>query len=336
MLVPKVVRGPLWERSQFKDIKDPCPCFDGTRWHIFGSGGSVRDEVWRIVHAQASSISGPWEESVCTLVGVSGEHVAAPGVVYDPVDGLFHMFVQTDFLAVDGTVEYLTSADAQLFTHQTTALRAQRNTPEAGIYDPHPTIINGKKCLVYSAMAGVEHTATRFIAAPDIYVAQSISNSWAGPWERVACILDHEHIRSHHNQKNDPQYEWGIEGPQLVELPNGNILLNATCFLPEGAFGTRQRVFFAIADSLLGPYNTLGPVIDTSEPWRSGENGHATALVEDDRVLLFFQARSKDNSDVLANDWRYGIAEFNIADIFSAAGQVYTELSPKEIDDGSH
>lgn len=36
-----------------------------------------------------------------------------------------------------------------------------------------------------------------------------------------------------------PDYEWGIEGAQLVELPDGRVLLNATCFLPEGRRGNR-------------------------------------------------------------------------------------------------
>ena len=98
-----------------------------------------------------------------------------------------------------------------------------------------------------------------------------------GPWERLGKILDHSEV-PHHNPREHPDYERGIEGAQLVELPTGRVLLNATCFLPDGPRGTRQRVFFAIADQVEGPNQTLGPVLDPGEP---GENGHSTVMVKD-------------------------------------------------------
>ena len=33
-----------------------------------------------------------------------------------------------------------------------------------------------------------------------------------------------------------PGYEWGLEGPQLVELPSGDVMLVAVCFLGGGAY----------------------------------------------------------------------------------------------------
>ncbi len=306
--------GPLFKTTRFKDVKDPCVVFDGTLWHIYGSGGSTLTETWKILHATASSIEGPWiEHDACVLEGVTGDHVAAPGVVFDPIEKTFHMFVQTDFLAVGGTIEYLQSKDGTTFKKINTALIPIPDTDEAGLYDPHPSRINGKKYLVYSGTPRVQSFGTHFVSKPDIYLVHSESGSWEGPWKRMGKILDHEDIKAHHNQKDHPEYEWGIEGPQLIELPNTTILLNATSFLPTGRYGTRQRVFFATARNVLGPFMSTGPVLmnDVAQ-WESGENGHATGLVHDHNLYLFYQARSGEFDDVLANDWQYGIAVFSL------------------------
>ncbi len=307
--------GPLYIESRFKDTKDPCPVFDGNIWHIFGSGGNVRDEKWKILHAIAPSLEGPWvEDDPVTLRGLSGDHVAAPGVFYERNTKTFHMFVQTDFLATNGTIEYLTSIDGKTFTKINTALVSIPGTDEAGIYDPHPAEIAGKKYIVYSGTPRVDRQGGFFVSTPDVFLAQTATNTWEGPWDRKGKILDHVAIASHHNQPQHPGYEWGIEGPQLIELQNKNILLNATCFLPEGRFGTRQRTFFAIADTVCGPYKTLGPVIHESlDEWESGENGHAAGILQGKKLYLFYQARSaKIEHDAAANDWRYGIATFDI------------------------
>jgi hypothetical protein len=298
--------GPLYVDSQFRDTKDPCPVFDGAMWHIYGSGGDVVTEEWKVLHATAPSATGPWvEQAPVGLVGLEGDHVAAPGVVY--ADKTFHMFIQTDFTAPGGMVEYLTSGDGQTFVHEHTALFPVPHTSEAGMYDPHPATIHGKKYLVYSGAPSVEREG-RHVMQPDIYLAASLSDNWSGPWQRVGKILDHEDIAEHHNQRGADDYEWGIEGAQLVELPGGKVLMNAVCFLPGGVRGTRQRVFFAIAEKPEGPYRSIGPVL-TSElgEWESGENGHATAIVEGDLISLFYQARS---AGVAQNPWRYGIAQF--------------------------
>lgn len=315
---PLAKYGPLFTDTQFKDTKDPCPVFDGTTWHIFGSGGSVRDEKWKILHATAPTLNGPWKEvEPAKLIGVEGDHVAAPGVVYDVEDRLFHMIVQTDFLAVDGTIEYLTSSDGLTFHKVNTALTPIPDTEEAGLYDPHPAIVGGEKYVVYSGTPRVIHNGVRHVSKPNIFLAKSTSNKWSGPWQRMGKILDHADIAEHHNQVDHPSYEWGIEGPQLIELPSGKILLKATCFLPEGNFGSRQRVFFSIADRVTGPYRTLGPVLtDSLEEWESGENGHAAGFLRDGLLYIFYQARSnKVADDAAANNWRYGIATFDPAQL---------------------
>jgi hypothetical protein len=243
------------------------------------------------------------------LHDVIGDGLAAPGMVYEKREGLLHMFIQTDFRSLDTRVEHLISSDGgDNFFHAGTVLKSIPNSDEAGIYDPHPAIIKNKagQAEFYLAYTGVPK-----ISHGDIYLAKSKSQSWLGPWERLGPILKHEDV-PHHNAHDHPDYEWGLEGAQLLQLPNGKILLNAVCFLPEGPRGTRQRVFFALADTVRGPYKTLGVVLEPShEDWESGENGHSTAMIHKGKFHLFYQARSKQEQ----NYWRYGLATWDVRTI---------------------
>ena len=318
--------GPLFQSTRYKDVKDPCILFDGTLWHIYGSGGTTVREEWEILHATAPAIEGPWTELDSVIMrGVEGVHAAAPSVHYDPEDKMFHMVIQKDFMDIGGDLAYLASADGQVFTKMRTLVAPNRGT-EAGLYDPHFSIIRDRKYMVYSGMpAAMRHYEGGFspVPQPDVYLARSVTDRWSGYWKRMKCILKHEDIAWHHNHREHPDYEWGIEGPQIVELPSGHILLNATCFIEEGRRGTRQRVFFALADDVLGPYTSIGPVLPTTEPglseWEDGENGHASAIVQGDELYLFYQARTRRREDHRQNDWKYGIAVFAIKDILCAA-----------------
>ncbi len=309
--------GPLFEDPRYKDLKDPCPLFDGNFWHIYGSAGDVRKEVWQIFHATSPVCEGPWSLlPPVILEGLSGDRVAAPGVIYDPLDKIFHMFVQRDFLATGGGVEYLVSKDGLSFKSINTVLKPIPDSEEAGLYDPHPALVKNKKYISYSGTPRVEKLENKYISQPDIFLAESTTNTWEGPWKRLGKILSHEDIEAHHNSRLHAEYEWGIEGPQLIDLENGLVLLNATCFLSHGRFGTRQRVFFAISDNPQGPFQTLGPVIDPKfgPDWETGENGHAAGFLFDERLQLFYQGRSGENVlDASLNDWKYGRAIFNVS-----------------------
>jgi hypothetical protein len=288
---------PLFHPAVTEDLKDPCPVFDGDMWHVFGSSGNVKKEVWSILHATAPELLGPWTEHEPIKLDVVGSGVAAPGVIFEA--GVFHMFVQTEFMKSGGRCEHAISTDGFNWVVQPTALHAIPGTAEDGIYDPHPAMIGGQRYIVYSAMPSFSK-----VPQPDIYLARSQSESWFGPWKRMGKILDHSEV-PHHNSREHPDYEWGIEGAQLVELPDGRILLNATCFLPEGLRGNRQRVFFAIADDIAGPYVSVGPVLD---PGEAGENGHSTVLVNDRELTLFYQSRRVATNHF----WRFGIAKFDL------------------------
>jgi len=322
MIHPKHIIGPLYTESRFKDVKDPCIVHDGIHWHIYGSGGDVRSEVWVILHATAPSITGPWtEREPCELRGVCGDHVAAPSVYYDPSDSAFHMIVQTEFTSIGGTIEYLRSVDGHVFEHVNTALHSVPDSSEAGIYDAHQVLVGETKYIVYAGTPAIEGFNNQYIIQPDVHLAYSDSadSSWIGPWVREGIILDHDHIDWHHNPRSHKEYEWGIEGPQILQLPNGTFFLNATCFLANGRFGTRQRVFFAVSKTIAGPYTSLGPIIDPAlyqeHEWLSGENGHATAIIQGNELYLFFQARSSAAHHAVDNNWRYGIAVFDIDEL---------------------
>lgn len=290
-------RFPLFQPQGLDDVKDPCPVWDGTRWHIFGSGGTVTSETWLVYHATAPALEGPWQQEPLILLPVTGSGVAAPGVVHE--GGVFHMYIQTEFMRSGGRCEHLVSNDGFTWVALPSAFAALEGTVEHGIYDPHPAVIGGQKYIAYSAMPAFDR-----VPQPEVFLARSLSNTWFGPWERMGRILGHEDI-PHHNAKDHADYEWGLEGPQLVELPDGRVMLNATCFLPEGPRGTRQRVFFAVADRVEGPYRSLGPVL---MPEGVGENGHSTVMVQGEELMLFYQSRVESTG----HRWRYGILRARI------------------------
>lgn len=315
--IPWLRMGPLIEPYAFQwnhypdlslgvmgiDTKDPCPIYDEYgQLHIYGSVG--RDSLgWWLFHATWNP-KGKWvEELPVRFHGIEGGSIAAPGMAYD--NGIFHMFIQTDCFELGGNIEHLISTDGQNFRYLDTPHKAKPNSVEAGVYDPHPAIIYGKKYIVYSAMAERGKPDT-------INLLSSVDNSWYGPWKPDGQLLKQHEIAWHHNQPDQPEYEWGVEGAQLLELPNGLILMNAVCFLPYGDRGTRQRTFFAFAEGINGPYYSVGPMLNPQPGWEEGENGHSAVLVEDGIFKLFYQARQDDDH---AHPWRYGLALCKVEEI---------------------
>jgi hypothetical protein len=301
-------RGPLFRPLRYPDVKDPSVVFDGTRWHLFATGCGLPTGL-EVAHYTASTLNGRWHERApVTLVGV--DHIpnpAAPGVIAD--GGVLHMFLQHDFNILGGHIEHLVSDDGgATFVHQATVLSSRPNSCEAGVYDPDPAVIGGERYLTYAAMST--------IGQPDIFVARSTTGDWSGPFERCGRILGHHEVE-YHNQLDDEDYEWGLEGPHLVELPDGTVLLTAVCFLADRPRGSRQRVLLATADAPTGPFELLGPVIDPAKP--SGENGHATSIVDGDSVRVVYQERAANGSP-----WRIRHA---VCDLDAIAGDALREAS---------
>ena len=142
--------GPLEIAAPLRQMKDPCPVFDGRMWHLFGSAWAEGVDGCSILHAQAGSIEGPYARvEAATLVGVSGPQLSAPGVIHD--GALFHMFIQTAFSSFGGTLEHLVSVDGARFDRVDTALTSDLDHDEPCIYDPQPAVIDGDLYLAFAA-----------------------------------------------------------------------------------------------------------------------------------------------------------------------------------------
>ena len=284
--LPVTYHGLLYTPRRYPDVKDPSPVFDGTRWHLFGTGCGLPGGA-EILHATAPALRGPWrEEPPPVLFGVDHIRVAcAPGVV---VEGpRLHLFLQEEFDVLGGRIEHLVSDDGGItFLRHRTALRSDARRGEAGVYDADAAEIGDGRYLTYAAMS--------VVGQPDLYLARSRNGSWDGPWTRLGCILDHARVPCH-NQRGTADYEWGLEGPQLLQLPGGGILLTAVCFLPDRPVGHRQRLLLAVAEEVTGPYVVLGAAVEPSGPQQCGENGHGTAVLGRDGLIhLVYQERAGD------------------------------------------
>jgi hypothetical protein len=270
-------------RGNYGGLKDPCVVRFHDRWHLFATGCKAGWQ-YDLVHAVADRLGGPWTMiPPSDVVGASGPSLCAPGVVAE--GDRLHLFVQEAYNLLGGSIRHLVSDDEGASFHDAgVALTSHPGTSEAGIYDAHPAVVGGTRYLVYAGMAKV--------GEPDLHLARA--ESWDGPWERLGPILTHDDVGDCHNPRGCPAYEWGLEGGMVSELPDGRTLLVAVCFLPDGDHGSRQRVLLAVADDPAGPYDVVGPAIEPSVYAPSGENGHATAVVDRGRVHLFFQHRDGD------------------------------------------
>src|SRR4051794_41101211 len=278
--------GVLYQPRRYPDVKDPCVVFDGATWHLFGTGCGVESGL-EILHCTAPTVDGPWrEEAPSRLFALEHvEHHAAPGVIAE--GGRLHLFLQETFNEVGSAIEHLVSDDrGATFVWVDTALTSLPGTAEAGVYDPDPAVIDDEKYLTYAAFSTV--------GQPELFLARSTSGTWDGPWERLGCVLTHEEV-AFHNQVGVDDYEWGLEGPQLVALPDGRVLLTAVCFLADRPRGQRQRVLLARADTPRGPYDVLGPLLEPAGIGGTGENGHGTAVVIGDELRIVYQERSGDD-----------------------------------------
>lgn len=260
--------------------KDPCVVRHGGAWHLFATG--CKDGfTYDVVHAVADRPEGPWTLlPPAVLNGPEGPSTCAPGVVAE--DDTLHLYLQESYNLLGGRIHHYVSADGGAsFDAADVALASRPGTSEAGIYDAHPGLVGGTRYLVYSGMA--------VVGEPDLHLARA--ESWDGPWERLGMVLGHADVAVCHNARGCAEYEWGLEGGELVELPDGRALLVAVCFLPVGAPATRQRLVLAVADDPLGPYTVLGPAIEPKAYGRPGENGHGAAVVDGSDLHVFFQHR---------------------------------------------
>jgi len=270
----------IFGAEEYRELKDPSVTFDGSRWHLYGTGWMNDSSAAVVFHATSQSPSGPYRmRRPVVLEGALGRGVAAPGVLVD--EGVLHLFIQTEFQELGGTIEHFVSNDGDTFEPAGTALFADPRLGEACIYDAQPAGVDGRRYLAYASAERVGQTQLHLARAAD----------WSGPWERLGPIVERSDV-VFQTQAGCLGYEWGLEGPQLVELPSGQVMLIGVCFLPGRDSGRRQRVFVATAPSVTGPYEVLGTPFDPAlDTWAAGENGHATAVVAGDHVVVIYQRR---------------------------------------------
>ncbi|HEV2889381.1 MAG TPA: hypothetical protein VGX28_03320 [Frankiaceae bacterium] len=265
-------------------LKDPCVVLHRGVWHLFATG--CKDGFcYDVVHATAPRPEGPWTWlAPSVLDGGDGPSACAPGVVSD--GDRLHLYLQQAYNELGGDITHLVSDDdGATFVSRGTALRSHAGTTEAGVYDAHPGEVGGTRYLVYAGFASV--------GEPDLHLARAAT--WDGVWERRGVILGHDDVPCH-NPRGCDAYEWGLEGGQIAELPDGRTLLLGVCFLPDGEHGSRQRAILAVADHPEGPYDFLGPAIEPRAYGRPGENGHGCVVVHEGRVYLYFQHRDGEGS----------------------------------------
>jgi len=261
--------------TPYPDVKDPCPVLVAGTWHLFATGCRALGG-WDVLHAVAAAPGGPWRLLAPSRVdGVHGTGVCAPGVT---VEGdVLHLWLQTDFAAPGARVEHCVSSDGgATFVRVGTAVAP---TPPSGAYDGQPAWVHGRRWLAWAQFDTVGRTELWAAAA----------DGWDGPWAGAAPLLRLTDV-GWQARPGSPSYEWGLEGPQLLELLDGRVLLVAVGFRRRGRSGTRQRLLLAVAPAVEGPWEVLPPPLHGPGAW-GGENGHGTGYLVDGRVELLLQER---------------------------------------------
>ncbi len=283
--------------------KDPCVLHHAGRWHLFATA-ALSDKRFDVVQATSEAPGGPWRwHGPVKLHGATGSSVCAPGVASE--HGVMHLFIQQAFNELGSSIMHLVSRDdGRNFRRQQDAIAALPGTDEAGLYDAHPVSIGGAPYIIYSAAAVVGQS--------DLRLARDTSGTWAGPWERLGALVRQSDL-PWHNQPDDSDYEWGLEGGQLLQLPDERLLLNAVGFLSGQPRGQRQRVFVGLAERPLGPYDLLGPALPPEAFRETGENGHAVAVVQDGALFLIYQSRVGAGAR-----WRLSTTSTPLASLLSA------------------
>jgi hypothetical protein len=153
---------------------------------------------------------------------------------------------------------------------------------------------------------------------PVIFLARG-ENGWSGPFTPGdRPILTDADVPWHnsHDPAN-PLYEWGLEGAQLMAMPDGTYLLLAVAFekRPGQAYMPAQRLLFAAYDRDLRLLEVSNPILPLVPGW--DEYGHGSMMLDaadPQRLRLLFQARPRNDDEAFrdSNTWRLFEAVFDI------------------------
>jgi len=211
------------------------------------------------------------------------------------------MYTQTACFEENGIIAHLDSNDGKIFqmnsTSMDTATCKASGYPVVGVYDAGiSTIGTGDNEILCMPFSGY-----RRIGCGDVFLTTRKARA-EGAWTSPVKILDQDEV-SFHNKPDSPEFEWGLEGIKILELKPQLFAMIGVAFLSGNRpIGTRQRVFMAVADSLYGPYKTLGTLFDTE----IGENGHPDIWLEEELIYIIYQARLGDKKP-----WYFRWSMFN-------------------------
>lgn len=247
-------------------------------WIGYGSGGTSDTEEWLNLRVTADNPYGPFTLQKPTMLldkngnNFTGPQLCAPSVSYDTEEKAYYMTIQEACFEVRRDIHIFRSTDGEVFHHQKSVFSDKMELPHQGAYDPeHSELkIRNERGNVIGKRKVCVYTGINKVSMGSIYLIESTSNNWDGPWKFVSRIYGSEQATSHHNKDDDPTREWCTEGEQLFELDEelvsgdvyaqyGNtpiILLNYVGFYPHSYSGnvldngTRQHnAFCAIKHS---------------------------------------------------------------------------------------
>ncbi|HEV8510555.1 MAG TPA: galactokinase family protein [Gemmatimonadales bacterium] len=306
-------------------------CFGG-KWHIYGTGHETKDPT--------NPPPGHRPHRGSVLFHLVSDHQAGPYVELDPPlllgkfpPGIYeaptlvaegetlHMFAQTTYYRLAGTIEHFVSNDGHHFTWRNTALRSIAGGPQAGVYDADAAWLpiggRTRPVLTYSGFSRDGGRDDR----PDPCVFMAVSdNGWDGPFVhgRAPLLADADVPWHNSHDPANPFYEWGLEGGQIMAMPNGTYLLLAVAFeqRPGRDYMPAQRLLFAIYDRNFRLIEVSNPILPRSPAW--DEYGHGSMMIDVNdprRLRLLFQARPANEDQAFrdSNSWRLFEAVFDVS-----------------------
>lgn len=306
--------------DRYPELKDPSIVSlpDG-KYMMFASVGTSITQEWIVGRFISRHPSGPWQEIEPVIFeNLSGPQLCAPAVTYEEVNGqpLWKMYIQTACFEANGIIALATSTDGRVFVGQSHPLAtretivAEHKSSVIGVYDVGVSEVkNGEEDLVCMLFSGY-----RRVGCGDLYVSYRRKSEPEESWTAAQRLLAQEEV-PFHNHPEYEHFEWGLEGAKLVQLADECFLLIGVCFQPKplGHEGTRQRVFFAAATSINGPFVPLEtPFVPYAQAGRNGENGHPDTLVEGDSLWIIYQERDGNGMP-----WYLRSAKFNLHEMRS-------------------
>jgi hypothetical protein len=296
------------------EIKDPSIVqVNDNRFMMFASVGNSVTQTWLVGRFEAESPEGPWTElEPVKFVDLSGPQLCAPAVTLIEEKGIqrWFMYIQTACFEEGGVIALATSDDGETFYGQPQALISRESIDNAptdviGVYDVgYSELKHGDQdveCMVYSGY--------RRVGCGDIYMSTRTKGS--GEWGPGQCILSQENV-PFHNSPDYEYFEWGLEGAKIIQLADDCFVMIGVCFLPMSNehLGKRQRVFFAVTDSLDTPFTPVNtPFEPTGFEGKFGENGHPDTLTINDTLHVIYQERHGNGEPWHLRAARYSLSE---------------------------